>query len=375
MRSTETDPATIDRRALLWGAALAFGAAPVSRPAGAATGLLVSTARLPDRRYGVVAIELDGTVRFATALPGRGHEPVIAASRREVIVMARRPGRFLAVVDLADGTPRRQLSAPAGRHFYGHAVFDRHQRLLYTTENDYDGGRGVIGVWDTAAGYARAGELDAHGIGPHGLALGHAERTLVIANGGLLTHPDSGRAKLNLASMEPCLAVIDPRTGDLLRRLVLPRELHQLSIRHLAVATDGTIGFGMQYEGPADHAVPLAGTWAPGGAVALLTQEAAGPADTHNYVGDLAIDATGRFLAASFPRGGRVGVWDLAARRPVGMVHADDPCGLAAEPGSGRLWISDGTGRLGRIEPAQALTRTTVTPIPGLAFDNHFARI
>src|SRR3546814_20493551 len=86
---------------------------------------------------------------------------------------------------------RRQLGAPDGRHFYGHAVFDRAERLLYTTENDYEAGRGVIGVWDADAGYARAGELDAHGIGPHDLALGPDGRSLVIANGGLLTHPDS----------------------------------------------------------------------------------------------------------------------------------------------------------------------------------------
>lgn len=191
-------------------------------------------------------------------------------------------------------------------------------------------GRGhqpVIGVWDAAGGDARVGEFDAHGVGPHDLALGRDGRTLVIANGGLLTHPDSGRAKPNLASMEPCLTVVDPRTGEQLRRLVLPSELHQLSIRHLAVAADGTVGFGMQYEGPADHVVPLAGSWTPDGTVDLLIQEAAGPAATRNYAGDLAIDATGRYLAASFPRGGRVGVWDLAARRPVGMVPADDASG------------------------------------------------
>src|SRR5690606_32171505 len=124
----------------------------------AATRLLVSTARLPDRRFAVVAVEPDGTVRFATPLPDRGHEPVVATRRGEVVVMARRPGRFLAVVDLADGGMRRQLSAPDGRHFYGHAVFDRGERLLYTTENDYEAGRGVIGVWDADSGYARAGE-------------------------------------------------------------------------------------------------------------------------------------------------------------------------------------------------------------------------
>lgn len=374
MRSTATETTILNRRALLWGAAFAFGLSLAPRRARADTRLLVSTARLPDGRFGVVAVEPDGTVRFTTPLPDRGHEPVVATGRREVVVMARRPGRFLVVADLADGSVRRRRSAPEGRHFYGHAVFDASERLLYTTENDYDGGRGVIGVWDAADGYVRVGEVGAHGIGPHDLALGRDGRSLVIANGGLLTHPDYGRAKLNLATMQPCLTVIDPAGGEALRRLVLPRDLHQLSIRHLAVAPDGTIGFGMQYEGPAGHEVPLAGTWAPDGTLALLTQ-AATPADTRNYVGDLAIDSTGRYLAASFPRGGRVGVWDLSTRQPLGLVRAADACGLAAESGTSRLWISDGTGEIGPLDPGRSLTRAAVTPIPGLAFDNHFARI
>lgn len=373
MPSTATDRTVIGRRTLLWGAALAFGLAP--RSASADTRLLVSTARLPDRRFAVVAVEPDGTVRFATPLPERGHEPVLALRRGEVVVLARRPGRFLAVVDIADGAVRRLLAAPDGRHFYGHAVFDREERLLYTTENDYDAGRGVIGVWDAAAGYTRAGEVDAHGIGPHDLALGPDGRSLVIANGGLLTHPDSGRAKLNLSTMQPSLVVLDPRSGTMLRRLILPRELHQLSIRHLAVAPDGGIGFGMQYEGPAGDAVPLAGLWSPDGGVALLPQDHAAPADTRNYVGDLAIDARGRYLAASFPRGNRVGVWDLRTRRPVGLVSAPDGCGLQGEAGTEHFWISDGAGAIGPLDPGRSLTRTTVTPIPGLAFDNHFARL
>ncbi|EDP66941.1 Uncharacterised conserved protein UCP028101 [alpha proteobacterium BAL199] len=370
MRST-----VIDRRALLWGAVLGFGLALTPRLAQANTQLLVSTARLPDRRFAVVAIEPDGSVRFATPLPDRGHEPVIAASRGEVVVMARRPGRMLVVVDLIDGSIRRRLAAPDGRHLYGHAVFDTRERLLYTTENDYDGGRGVIGVWDAADSYARVGEIDAQGIGPHDLALNPDGRTLMIANGGLLTHPDSGRAKLNLSTMEPSMSLVDAKTGALLRRLTLPSELHQLSIRHLAMGPDGTIGFGMQYEGPAGDTVPLAGTWAPNGAVTLLSQGSAAPADTRNYVGDLAIDATGRYLAASFPRGGRVGVWDLQDQHMIGLVAAPDACGLGNEPGTDRLWIRDGAGAIGPLAPHASLKRTTITPIAGLAFDNHFARL
>src|SRR3546814_1090826 len=97
MRSMVTEP-TIGRRALLWGAAFAFGSALLPGRAQATTRLLVSTARLPDRRFAVVAVEPDGTVRFATPLPDRGHEPVVATRPGEVGVMARRPGDRKSVV-------------------------------------------------------------------------------------------------------------------------------------------------------------------------------------------------------------------------------------------------------------------------------------
>jgi hypothetical protein len=57
----------------------------------------------------------------------------------------------------------------------------------------------VIGVRDASAGYRHIGELPSHGIGPHDLALLSDERTLVVANGGIRTHPDRRREELNLA--------------------------------------------------------------------------------------------------------------------------------------------------------------------------------
>jgi hypothetical protein len=70
-----------------------------------------------------------------------------------------------------------------------------------------------------------------------------------VANGGIHTHPDSDREKLNIDTMEPNLALIDARDGTLLARHRLPAELHQVSIRHLACADDGVVWFAGQYEG------------------------------------------------------------------------------------------------------------------------------
>ena len=84
-------------------------------------------------------------------------------------------------------------------------------------------------------------------------------RTMVIANGGIKTHPDSGADELNLPDMKPSLVYVDLATGDLLEEQSLAAELHQLSIRHLALAASDTVVFGCQYRGPEDDAPPLLG--------------------------------------------------------------------------------------------------------------------
>ena len=80
---------------------------------------------------------------------------------------------------------------------------------------------------------------------------------ICVANGGIETHPDYGREKLNLATMQPNIAFIDRLTGDLLSVRELPAKLHQVSLRHLAPDATGRVWVGAQYEGPAADNVPL----------------------------------------------------------------------------------------------------------------------
>ena len=133
-------------------------------------------------------------------------------------------------------------------------------RILFATENDITRGQGVLGLYDAADGYRRIGELPAHGIGPHDIALLPDGRTLAVANGGILTLPETGRAMLNLDSMQPSLNLIEAASGRLVEAQRLAPELHQLSIRHLAQAPDGLIAAGHAVGGPAG---PAACRWWP----------------------------------------------------------------------------------------------------------------
>ena len=105
--------------------------------------------------------------------------------------------------------------------------------LLYATENDFENAAGMIGVYDATDGFNRIGEFATHGMDPHEMLLLADGRTLAIANGGIETHPDFGRAKLNIATMKPSFVFVDRASGDLIEKHELAPELHQLSIRHM----------------------------------------------------------------------------------------------------------------------------------------------
>ena len=84
-------------------------------------------------------------------------------------------------------------------------MFSPDGALLYATENDFDNAAGMVGIYDARAVSSAIGEFPTHGVGPHELLLLDDGATLAIANGGIETHPDFGRAKLNIATMKPSL--------------------------------------------------------------------------------------------------------------------------------------------------------------------------
>lgn len=367
----------ITRRSFLAGLAASGATALFAAPLTAGSGddrLLISAARKSDGSFVLVGCSANGEVTFELPLPGRGHATTLSPDGRTAVHMARRPGRFMLVVDLATGTLSEFVNAPEGRHFYGHAGFSPDGKLLFTTENDFDRGRGVIGIWDCRDGYRRAGEWDSFGIGPHDLTLLPGRAVMAIANGGILTHPDSGRAKLNIADMKPNLTFIDARDGTFIRRIELPSDLHKNSIRHLDSGPDGGVLFGMQYQGARTDAPPLVGHVGPDGTCTLFDAPETLTPQLQGYCADVAIDASGRFGASTFPRGDRIAVWSLPDGKLMTLDTVRDSAGIAPDdthPGAFRF--STGFGRLLSREagPGGTVADRGNRRIAGLAFDNH----
>lgn len=106
-------------------------------------------------------------------------------------------------------------------------------------------------------------EFDSGGIGLHELLWMGSGRTLVVANGGIATHPDQPRRKLNLDTMQPNLSLLDAASGRLLDQA--PALNSQASLRQLARTDEDEVVVAMQYEGAPSDDVPLIATYGANG--------------------------------------------------------------------------------------------------------------
>lgn len=306
----------------------------------------LSAARAPDGTYLLAGLTSIGDITFTIPLPARGHAAAAHPERAEAVAFARRPGTFSLVLDCRDGAIINTLTAPEGRHFYGHGTFSADGNTLFTSENSYEVGEGVIGLWDVTQNYTRIGEFSSGGIGPHDLKLMPDGQTLVVANGGIETHPDMGRSKLNIPVMEPNLSYLSTN-GTPLEQVTLPPALHKNSIRHLAVRPDGLVAFAMQWQGPKTEAPPLLGLHRRNATVDLLTATEQVHRAMQGYAGSVAISGDGHFAATTSPGGNLAQVFDIKTGALIVSHKLDDVCGIG--PAQTGFFLTTGTGLVGRI--------------------------
>ncbi len=304
----------------------------------------LSAARAPDGTYLLAGLATTGEITFTIPLPARGHAAAAHPERAEAVAFARRPGTFALVMDCRDGTVLKTITAPDGRHFYGHGTFSADGATLFTSENDYEAGEGVIGLWDVRQNYARIGEFSSGGVGPHDLKLMPDGETLVVANGGIETHPDMGRSKLNIPVMEPNLSYVS-LAGEVLEHVELAASLHKNSIRHLAVRADGLVAFAMQWQGPRNQSPPLLGLHRRGAPYRLLKIPGKLHLDMQGYAGSVSFSGDGGKVAITSPRGGFWQIFDVKADDVLAHLPAEDICGIG--PTDQNFLFTTGTGLIG----------------------------
>jgi hypothetical protein len=367
---------TIDRRGLFSGAtaALLGGIVAFKRGARAAQAplqvSLVSAARLGEVDGGAL-IGAEGLTGFS--LPGRAHA-ITRLPWGEVVLIGRRPGAFAAFVNPLDPDGDVRLFAPeAGHRFAGHAALSPDGRTLASSEIDAETGTGTVVLRDARSGAPRA--MFPAGIEPHDLLFARGGSRLVVAIGGIARAAEVKGPAINAGNIESAILEMDPKSGMILKRHELPADMKSLSLRHMALAPDGeTIAFGMQDQDRSEMR-PLMGCLRVGGGIELLPLPADDEGRLRAYIGSVAVDSSGRYVAATSPKGGVVGLWSLTGGQWLGGFTVADVCGLAADKDPACFWVTSGLGDVVKLHASETGLAAERHWQAAAAFDNHLVRI
>lgn len=313
-------------------------------------------------------------VKRAVGLSGfRGHgaaqHPVLS---QRVLMFGRRPSTESIEVDLNTGEVTKRFSAQPNRHFFGHGAFSEDGKTLFTVEADLKRNVGVIGIRD-AETYQWLGEYDSYGVGPHQMMLMPDGKQLVVANGGILTRPESGRKKLNLETMRSSLAYIDIASGQLNSKWLVPES--KASIRHLDVAPDGTVALAMQVQREAcqhEKLVALTAVHKPDREIQLFEHPEVVVEQMADYVGSVAIHPHSRIAGFTSPRGDVVGFWNIDSGEFSGYHAMRDVCGIAASKHKSSFVVTNSYGMVHSLDATSIEEHVEQRKhYPSMAWDNH----
>lgn len=332
------------------------------------SGTLLSACDDRQGRHYIASVLPSGNLGFQIPVPLRAHDSCATSDRSRAFFFARRPGHHLYVVDLHAGRLAQTVEAAPGRHFYGHGVVSRDDQWLFASEQIFATGQGIIGIYRLADPIKREGEIPAHGMDPHQLHWLSDGETLVIANGGIRTHPDQHREILNPDTLQPVLTYVRVRDGALLESCTPPH--HQMSLHHLDVSPTDQVIVGVQYYGALTDDIALVGShrrgtdpqWWKGSELNQLRMQ--------QYTASVAVAHTGNKAVVSCPRGNVIAEWDLQNGKLLQLLELRDGAGLSRQwQQSG--WIgTSGEGEVVHIGGSTHSQLHTLGRYP-LRWDNH----
>lgn len=326
-----------------------------------------------DNHY-LAMVDLDTAEYKLTALDQRGHGQIHnPANPDQVIAASRRPGNTLTLTSVESGEILQKIKCRTDRHFYGHSCFTANGEYVLTTENDFALGRGLISIRDSQS-LKTIDEVESFGVGPHDIQLMPQGDVLVVANGGIRTHPDSGRRKLNIKSMQPTLTYIDLPGFNLLEQFHLSDN--QLSIRHIDVDPAGRVGIATQhqarYASQAAHVPLIALNDHSGGQPELVHLPGPINARLNRYTADFCFDNIYGHAAISSPPGNLVVVVNTRTNILAAVIGITRPSALSLSRNKKFFVVSTAAGEIHFIDTARsALIDSMRLELPELQWDNH----
>ena len=357
------------RREFLIGLGALLGTPGLARAAPARTTLAAAWQAGDRNQVGILDQDSARGLQIAGALdvPTRAHG-LLRERDGALLAVARRPGDWLLRWNRSGRAIAWRWIEPR-RAFSGHVLASADGLTLYTTEMNLDTGAGLIGVRD-AASLEKHAEWSTHGIDAHELVRDAADEDhLLVANGGIPTRPETGRAKRDLDHMDSSLVRLDGATGELVGEWRLTDR--RLSLRHLAWSGKGPgaiLGIALQAEhddAEARASAPVLATFD-----GRSLQVASAPVQLAGYGGD--ITASGGLFAVSCTRAqgvafyGADGVWR-------GFAPLPDACALLDS--TGEIWAG-GRGAALSWGAGRHLPDVAGGPIrhsmPDFRLDNHW---
>jgi hypothetical protein len=345
----------------------ALGLAP-AWAAGSArpTRLLAAWQASNEQRIGVIGVNgARWSVQRELAVPTRAHGLMVEAGG-SVLATARRPGDWLLRWLPASGHTQWHWIED-DRRLNGHAATSPDRHTIWTTETDLANAEGRLAVRD-ANTLEKRDEWATHGMDPHEFLVlpqpvGDVPAgSLIVANGGIPTLPETGRIKRALDRMDASLVALHPRDGTRLGQWRLSDPY--LSIRHLAWdPVSRTVGIALQAEhrdAEAKRRAPVFAVWD-----GLRVQAARGQPDMQGYGGDICALPAGGF-AVSCPRADALALFGANAHWSRSQPHR---AAYALASDRSHWWASGSEGVWCAPEGTQA--RSNVQ----LQFDNHWVSI
>lgn len=309
------------------------------------TTMYFSAASDASGKHYLAGVDEEGLLRFRVPLNNRGHHLMTHPIRSELIAFARSPGNEAYVIDYQKGQKVFDIHSGNGYHFYGHGIFSQDGKYLFTTENDYKNGKGIISVRETDS-YTVVARYSSGGIGPHQLQWLSDKNTIAIANGGLKTHPESGSKILNLSRLDSNLSYMNAQTGEIIEQQRLDNSL--LSIRHLDVAADDTVFTGLQYQGGSDDLVPLVAVHNVHNALnmkSILAPDLELLGMNH-YTASVALDSLSGIVAVTCPKGDTLTFWNYKNQAFLRSVPFKECAGVVFNAETNQFLVSNNYGEM-----------------------------
>ena len=310
-------------------------------------------------------------IQASLEVPTRAHGLFVLPDG-SVLATARRPGDWLVRWHPGSQAAPQWLWQDGERSFNGHVIASADGARLYTTETDVETGASWVGVRD-ARTLEKTAEWPTLGIDAHELTwdprtMRSGAPSLIVANGGVPTAPETGRVKRALGTMDSSIVRLDGHTGQLRGQWRLQDQ--RLSLRHLAWSPDGTtLGIALQAEHDntaTKDAAPVLALF-DGTALRVVPTPEPIAQNIHGYGGSMAATPAG--WAVSCPRANGIATYTPQGEWR-GLVPLPEVCPLAVHGGA--LWAGGLGASLQNAQAAAPIDHPHGRSLHGVRLDNHW---